>query len=127
MADVSRKHGLSEDSVEGIVERYLAQQIDWSTLESPGVVGIDEIALRKGHRDFVVIVTSRDAAGRLRVLAVLPDRLKETVQAFLASIPERLKATIEQVCTDRYEGFINAAHEELPEAAVVVDRQQFPL
>jgi transposase len=122
VADVSRKHGLSEESVEGIVERYLAKQIDWSTLEWLGVVGIDEIALRQGHRDFVVIVTSRDAEGRLRVLGVLADRRKETVVAFLNAIPERLKATIEQVCTDMYEGFINAAHEELPEADVVVDR-----
>lgn len=122
VADVSRKHGLSEESVEGIVERYLAKQIDWSTLEWLGVVGIDEIALRQGHRDFVVMVTSRAAEGRLRVLGVLADRCKETVVAFLNAIPERRKATLEQVCTDRYEGFINAAHEELPEADVVVDR-----
>lgn len=122
VADVSCKHGLSEESVEGIVERYLAKQIDWSTLKWLGVVGIDEIALRKGHRDFVVIVTSRDAEGQLRVLGVLADRRKETVMAFLNGIPERLKATIEQVCTDMYEGVINAAHEELPEADVVVDR-----
>lgn len=122
VADVSRKHGLSESSVEGIVERYVARQIDWSGLESLGVVGIDEIALRKGHRDFVVIVTSRNGEGRLRLLGVLENRRKETVAAFLAAIPQRLKATIEQVCTDMYEGFINATHEELPEAKVVVDR-----
>lgn len=122
VADVSRKHGLSEDSVEGIVERYLAQEIDWSGLASLGVVGIDEIALRKGHRDFVVIVTCRNGEGRLRLLGVLENRRKETVAAFLAAIPARLKATIEQVCTDMYEGFINAAEEQLPEAKVVVDR-----
>src|SRR5512143_588914 len=122
VADVSRKHGLSEESVEGIVERYLAKQIDWSTLKWLGVVGIDEIALRKGPGDFVVIVTSRDAEGQLRVLGVLADRRQETVTAFLNGIPERLKATIEQICTDMYEGFLNAAHEELPEDDVVVDR-----
>lgn len=125
VADVSRKHGLSEDAVEGIVTRYLTREIDWDTLDSLGVVGIDEIALTKGHRDFVAVVTSRDAQGRMRLLGVLPDRRKETVAAFLASIPKRLKATIEQVCTDRYEGFVNAAHEKLPEAKVVVDR--FPV
>lgn len=122
VAAVSRKHGLSEASVEGIVERDLAQQSDWSTLEWLGMVGIDEIALRKGHRDCVVIVTRRDAEGQLRVLGVLADRHTETVAAFLKGIPEWLKATIKQGGTDRYEGFINAAHEELPEADVVVDR-----
>ena len=55
-------------------------------------------------------------------MAVLPDRCKETVQGFLACIPERLKVTITRVCTDMYDGFINAAREVLPHARVVVDR-----
>ncbi len=87
-----------------------------------GVVGLDEIALRKGHRDFGGIVTRRDPDGQLRVLGVLADCCKETVAAVLKGIPERLKATIEQVGTAMDEGFIHAAHDELPEAEVVVDR-----
>jgi transposase len=55
-------------------------------------------------------------------LGVLPDRCKETVKTFLASIPERLKTTVKRVCTDRDDGFINAAHEVLPRARVVIDR-----
>jgi transposase len=122
VVDVSRKHALTPAAVEGIVERHLAHEVDWSRLTALGVIGIDEIALRKGHRDFITIVTSRHAAGSLTLLAVLPDRNKDTVAAFLTAIPERLKATITQVCTDMYSGFVNAAQEELPEAVVVVDR-----
>lgn len=122
VVDVSRKHALSEAAVEGIVERQVATAVDWSQLSELNVIGIDEIALRKGHRDFVVIVTNRDTVGQITLLAVLPDRCKETVATFLATIPERLKATIRQVCTDMYDGFVNAAHEQLPEAHVVVDR-----
>ncbi len=47
------------------------------------------------------------------VLAILPDRLKETVKAFLLSIPAPLKATLQRVCSDRYEGYTNAAREAL--------------
>lgn len=122
ISDVSRKYGVGEEAMEGIIERHLAQEVDWSRFESLVVIGLDEIALRKGHRDFVTIVTARDQQDQLVLLAVLPDRLKETVRAFLALIPERLKATIKQVCTDMYEGFVHAAEEELPEADVVVDR-----
>lgn len=122
VVDASRKHTLSEAAVAGIVERHVAKAVDWSHLRQLNVIGIDEIALRKGHRDFGVIVTNRDSAGQLTLLAVLPDRCKETVAAFLAAIPKRLKATIRQVCTDMYDGFVNAAHEQLPEAQVVVDR-----
>jgi transposase len=120
--DVSRKHALTPAAVEGIIERHLAYEVDWNSLTDLNVVGIDEIALRKGHRDFVTIITSRTEAGQLTLLAVLPDRSKETVAAFLTAIPARLKATITQVCTDMYPGFINAVHEELPVAMVVVDR-----
>ena len=44
---------------------------------------MDEIALRKGHRYFVVIVTSRGADEEIALLGVPPDWKKETVVAFL--------------------------------------------
>ena len=58
----------------------------------------------------------------VEVLAVLKDRKRETVEAFLASIPERLKTTIHTVCTDMYVGYVNAAREQLPQVRIVVDR-----
>jgi transposase len=42
--------------------------------------------LKKGHKDFVVIVTARDC-DKITILAVLNDRKKSTVKAFLSSIP----------------------------------------
>ena len=122
VVDVGRKCRLGEEAVEGILNRHVAGEVDWSRFTRLGVLGLDEIALTKGHRDFVTVVTCRGAEGEITLLAVLPDRRKETVKRFLASIPEPLKATIEQVCTDMYEGFVNAAQEELPEADRVVDR-----
>ena len=77
-----------------------------------GTLGLDEIALKKGHKDFVVIVSSH-TEGQTRVLGVLPDRKKETVIQFLEQIPDKLKATIENVATDMYEGYLNAAKEGL--------------
>ena len=41
---------------------------------------------------------------------------------FLKSIPEDLRAIVKGVCTDLYDGFINAAAEVLPYAKVVGDR-----
>jgi transposase len=56
------------------------------------------------------------------VLAVLPDRRKETVKVFLASMPKQVQRAIRTVCTDLYEGFINAVKEVLGHAQVVADR-----
>jgi transposase len=122
VSDVSRKLGLTAEAVEGTLDREVAQSVDWASLNTLGVLGLDEIALRKGHRDFVTIVSARSPDGTLSVLAVLPDRCKETVKRFLASIPKRLQATVKRVCTDMYDGYINAVHEVLPRARVVIDR-----
>jgi len=122
LADVSRKEQVGYEAVEGIIDRYISREVNWEEYLSLEGVGLDEIALRKGHRDFVVIVTARSREGRVSVLAVLADRKKETVKQFLRGIPARLKESIETVCTDMYEGFINAVKEELPGATRVADR-----
>ena len=96
--------------------------MDWGQYVSLGVIGLDEIALKKGHRNFVVIVTARLVEGRVVILAVLPDRQKDTVVEFLRSIPERLKQSIHTACCDMYEGFTEAVREELSHARIVIDR-----
>jgi len=120
--DVSIKEQVSYDSVLGALERLIATEVDWSQYSHLGTLGLDEIALRKGHRDFVVIVTARLADGQVVLLGVLADRRKETVAKFLRSIPERLKSTLHTACCDMYEGYLEALHEELPQAKVVIDR-----
>ena len=75
------------------------------------MLGIDESALRKGRQNYIAIITSKQATGRVVVLAVLPDRKKETVRQFLESIPRRLWPTMTTVCTDMWDGYANAAKE----------------
>ena len=120
--DVSLKEGLDYDRVLGIVERRIAAQVDWSQYTAFEVLGLDEIALKKGHRDFVVIVTARLVDQRLVVLAVLPNREKTTVVQFLRGMPRQLQQTIRTVCVDLYVGYRNAVREVLPAVQVVADR-----
>lgn len=120
--DVSIKEGLSYDAVLGVIERRIASAVDWARFTVLGVLGLDEIALKKGHRDYVTLVTARLMDGRIDILGVLPNREKQTVKTFLESIPRALQATIHTVCTDMYEGFTEAAREVLAHALIVVDR-----
>jgi transposase len=122
VSDAARKLSVSEETIEGILDRWIARTVDWGGWERLGVIGIDEIALKRGHRDFVVLVTTPLAGGGVDILAVLGDRKKETVAAFLRSIPAALRCTIERACTDMYEGFVRAIEEEVPWAEVVIDR-----
>ena len=110
VADVSGKEGVGYEAVMGIIDRHIDKAVDWQRIERLGVVGLDEISLKKGHKDFVTIVSAR-WGDQKRVLAVLEGRQKETVKAFLSSIPKELRDTVEAVCTDMYDGYINAAKE----------------
>lgn len=120
--DVSIKEKMSYDSVLGVMERRIATETEWSRYTTIGRLGLDEIALKKGHQDFVTIVTGRLENGRILLLGVLEDRKKDTVIEFLRSIPIRLVNTIDTVCCDMYEGFTEAVREELPKANIVIDR-----
>jgi len=120
--DVSLKEAIGYKALEGIVERWISREVKWTEVQGMEILGLDEIALKKGHRDFVVIVTARSAEGEVKVLAVLPDRRKETVKAFLARMPKEVQQAIHTVCTDLYEGFINAVKAVLGHAQVVADR-----
>lgn len=122
LADVELKEGVGYEAIMGVLERRIAKRVDWKRVQHLAVMGIDEVALKKGHRDYVVIVTAR-LGDRTMLLAVLENREKATVKAFFASIPKRLRQQLRVVCTDMYEGFINAAKEVFSkQVKVVVDR-----
>lgn len=125
--DVSQKEKAGYDAVEGAVNRHITTKVDWSAYWELAVIGIDEIALTKGRSNYAAIITSQQRNGQVVILAVLPDRKKETVRQFLDSIPRHLRATIKSVCTDMWDGYIKAveefeqAHDEVS-LVVVVDR-----
>ena len=85
------------------------------------MLGIDEISLKKGYQDFATIITSR-LDGDIRILKVITGRLKKDIFQFFKSIPDNKVKTIIAVCSDMYDGFINAAKEAFDgKIPVVVD------
>jgi transposase len=120
--DVCQKEDVSYDVVLGTIDRWIATAVDWDTLPRFTILGIDEIALKKGHRDFVAIVTARLPNDRLVVLAVLPDRAKATLVAWLQQVPATVRSQIRTVCTDMWEAFVGAVQEVVPKARIVIDR-----
>ena len=120
--DVSLKETISYDNVLGTLERRIESTVDWSRYTELNVMGLDEIALKKGQRDYVTLVTMRKEAGDIHILGVLPGRTKDEVVDFLRYIPEKLRKTVKTVCCDLWEGFIEAVRQEIPEAQVVADR-----
>ena len=122
LTDVAAKEQVPYDVLRGLLERCAQSAVAWEQFDSLATLGLDEITLLKGQGDYVTLVSTRDAQGQIALLAVLPGREKATVKTFLASIPAHLRTTIKEVCTDLYEGFVNAVQETLPDAHVVADR-----
>src|SRR5919199_682840 len=105
-SDVEAKEDVTSDALLGILDRTIARSVEWNRLEPFATLGIDEIALLKGHGDFVAVISALSEGGEVHVLAVLPDRLKATVLAWLQTIPPTLRSGITTVCTDIWEAYI---------------------
>lgn len=120
--DVSRKTGLSHSTIYTSITSRIGTEVDWSKHKDLHTIGIDEISNRKGHQDYLAIVSVKNKKGENSIIAVLDSRKKDDIKAFLGSIPESLKKTLKSVCTDMYDGFVNAAMEVFGARKIVVDR-----
>jgi transposase len=120
--DVRMKEGISYASMAGVLERRIEASVDWSVITEIEILGLDEIALKKGHRDYVTLVTGRLRDGEIMILGVLPGHEKAEVIDFLRLIPLRIAQTVQSVCCDLWEAYTEAAREELPSARIVADR-----
>ena len=120
--DVSLKEGLAYDSVAGALERRIETDVDWSSLAAIQLLGLDEIALKKGHRDYVTLVTGCLCDGEIVILGVLHGHEKADVVEFLRSIPARILQKLQAVCCDLWEAYTAAVREEIPHARLVADR-----
>ena len=120
--DVSRKEGFSYASVVGTLERRIDASVDWTLLSEMDMLGPDEIALKKGQRNYVTLVTGRFRDGEIVILGVFPGHEKAEVVEFLRSIPQRMLQKVQAVCCDLWEASIEAVREEIPTARIVADR-----
>jgi len=120
--NVSIKENICEQSIQLIIDKSISEEINWKQIKKLGILGIDEISLKKGHKDFLSLVT-RCVDGEMHILAVIKGREKVRIKVFLSSIPKKKWKTIVAVCCDLYDGYINAAKEAFDQSIpVVADR-----
>jgi len=105
----------------------IQDRVNWDEFTELRIIGIDEIAMTKGHGNFVAVITIQQSDGYVALLGVLANRQKETVRQFFEPIPKRLWQTMEKLYTDMWEGYVNSVTEfasDHPEVSVdvVVDR-----
>jgi len=82
-------------------------------------LGIDEIAHRKGKKDYACVLTDLERGIQLDVL---PNRKKATLIAHFQSLGKEFCEQIEVVSCDIWKTYINVAKECFPNCEVVIDR-----
>lgn len=120
-AAVAKQEGISDTVIRKIYDSRSAACVHpKGRPKEIRVLGIDEISMRKGHRDFVCVITDIDAR---RVIEVLDNRLKETVVTYFSTLPPSVRKSIRYVSIDMWEGYYQAVVEAFPkQVKVVIDR-----
>jgi transposase len=90
-----------------------------AALGTTRVLGIDEISLKKRHKQFVLVISD---ISRKCILAVLPDREKQTLENWIESLSPQRRKSIRFVSIDMWAPYYQAARRKLPHAKVVADR-----
>ncbi len=109
---------ITEDAVDGVLKRAVARGLSRRTVLELRHIGLDEKAIRKGHR-YATILTDIDGGG---VIDVVEERTREATLKLLTQQPKESLAGIEAVAMDMWPAFIGAVGGALPEASIVFDK-----
>jgi transposase len=106
-------------TVKGIFKRWAKHTIRNQGPVRVRVLGIDEISLKKRHKQYALVLS--DLQQRC-VIAVLPDRSKEQLTAWFQQLSPSQRQDIQVVSIDMWQPYRQAVEAMLPHAKVVADR-----
>ena len=78
--DVDAKERQPYKTIQTVLERRVDKQVDWSEFSELHTIGINEIALRKGHQQYVTIISNKTQQDKLSILAVIEGRGKQEIK-----------------------------------------------
>ena len=110
---------LTEEEVSGMLKDVGSQILPQVKPGNIKRLGIDEIALRKGHKNYIVVLVDLDIN---KPIAFVNSRRKEDVGMVLESWGEGVLAQIKEVSIDLYKAYKTLAEELMPQAEVIADR-----
>jgi len=116
---VAFQEGLHEATVLEIFKRQAKKVVCQMTRDRIRVLGVDEIALHKKHKQYALVLSDLE---RHRVIAVLPNRLKKTFEGWLAGLTEEERRDLKVVSMDMWAAYRQAVRQKLPHAQIVADR-----
>ncbi len=116
VAEMERLH---HSTVKALDTLYMQKQIELAGQPAPRAIGIDEIAIRKGH-NYRVIVSDLE---RGRPIWVGGQGRKEAdIDLFFQAVGEKKSARIELAAMDMWKAFRNSVRKNAPRARIIFDK-----
>jgi len=116
---VAEQEWLHQATVLDIFKRWAKQVRKQPAPLFVRVLGIDEISLTKGHEQFALVLSDLE---RRCVIAVFPNRLQETLEAWLDALSPAQRLAIVCVSIDMWEPYRAVIRAKLSHARLVADR-----
>src|SRR5215204_1869426 len=119
IADVAKELALDWHTVKALEMQYMEAQLARAGRPSPQVIGIDEIAIRKGHTYRIVV---SDLLRGRPIWFGGDDRSEASMGRFYAWLGERKSARIRLAVMDMWKPFRLATQAHVPQAAILFDK-----
>ncbi len=116
--DVAAIVGLSWDVIKDIQKRMLLKRFRLPRLKGVRRIAIDEIAVRKGHRYFTVVLDLDSG----KVLFVGDGKGAQALKPFWNRVKRCKQCKIRSVAIDMSPAYISAVRGNLPDSRIVFDR-----
>lgn len=117
---VATLEGLSFDIVQGIFERQVQVHLKPGSERLFHCLNLDEISNKKGHQEYLLVISSAELGC---VLDVLPNRKQETLEKWFEQLSETQKSQLQEVCIDMWKPYLQAVLSKLPaQVKVTIDR-----
>ena len=117
--DVAAELKLDWHTVKALDQQYMQAQLKRAGTPGPGVIGIDEIAIRKGHTYRIVV---SDLLRGRPIWFGGKDRSEASMGEFYAWLGEKKSARIRLAVMDMWKPFRLATAAHAPQAAILFDK-----
>lgn len=119
ITEIAYQENLGYKAAQGIFYRQAEARVAQSKVQAVRRLGVDEISLKKGHQQFMLVLSDLD---QHCVIATLPDRQMERLEAWFEGLTEPERQAIVEVSMDMWSPYRSAVEHHLPQAEIVADR-----
>lgn len=117
--DVARDLKLDWHTVKALDREYMEEQLRRVPVAAPGVIGIDEVSLRKGHTYRIIV---SDLERRRPIWYGGDDRSKESLDRFYQWLGAKKGRKIRLAVMDMWKAFEKSTRNNVSHAAILYDK-----